>query len=159
MRLADGEIKQMTRTAAREIAVRFCFGLSENPKDPDEVLNELFDNEYYDSLQTEDEVFSTYPDEIQRNYISRIIRGVAEHSAELDGYIEKYAVGWKFGRISRTAVAILKTAMFEVLYMPDVPDKAAINEAVELAKKYEEPATVPFINGVLGSFERTEVTK
>ena len=47
--------------------------------------------------------------------------------------------------------------MFEVLYMPDVPNKAAINEAVELAKKYEEPSTVPFINGVLGSFERSEI--
>ncbi len=120
----------MTRTAAREIAVRLCFGATENPKDPEEL---------------------------QLDYISRIVRGITEHSAELDGYIEKYAVGWKFGRISRTAVAILKTAMFEIIYMPDVPDKAAINEAVELAKKYEEPSTVPFINGVLGSFSRNEV--
>ena len=51
------------------------------------------------------------------------------------------------------------TTMYEVLYMPDVPDSAAINEAVELAKKYEEPETVPFINGVLGSFSRHEVTQ
>ena len=147
----------MTRTAAREIAVRLCFGLSENPKDPNLLLSEMLDEEYYASLQAEDEVFSVYPDELQRDYISRIIRGVHEHGAELDGYIEKYAVGWKFGRISRTAVAILKTAMFEILYMPDVPNRAAINEAVELAKRYEEPSTVPFINGVLGSFERSEV--
>jgi N utilization substance protein B len=149
----------MTRTAAREIAVRLCFGLTENPKDPNLLLSEIFDEDYYASLEDEDEVFSSYPDELQREYISRIIRGVSEHGAELDGYIDKYAVGWKFGRISRTAVAILKTAMFEVLYMPDVPNKAAINEAVELAKRYEEPATVPFINGVLGSFERNEVVK
>jgi transcription antitermination protein NusB len=148
----------MTRTAAREIAMRICFGLSENPKDPDQLLSEVFDEAYYASLMDEDEVFSTYPDALQHDYISRIIRGVADHSAELDGYIEKYAVGWKFGRISRTAVAILKIAMFEVMYMPDVPNKAAINEAVELAKRYEEPMTVPFINGVLGSFSRNEVT-
>ena len=148
----------MTRTAAREIAVRLIFGLSENPKDPELLLSEIFDETYYASLASEDEVFSIYPDALQRDYISRIIRGVWEHGAELDGYIEKYAVGWKFGRISRTAVAILKTAMFEVLYMPDVPNKAAINEAVELSKRYEEPATVPFINGVLGSFERSEIT-
>lgn len=148
----------MTRTAAREIAVRLCFGLSENPQDPVKVLGETFDEEYYASLGQEDEIFASYPDEIQLDYIGRIVRGVAEHGAELDGYIEKYAVGWKFGRISRTAVAILKTAMFEVLYMPDVPDKAAINEAVELAKRYEEPTTVPFINGVLGSFSRNEIT-
>lgn len=148
----------MTRTAAREIAIRLGFSLAENPKDPATLLGDFFDEEYYASLGVEEEVFALYPDEVQLAYIGRIIRGVAEHSAELDGYIEKYAVGWKFGRISRTAVAILKTAMFEILYMPDVPDKAAINEAVELAKRYEEPMTVPFINGVLGSFARHEVT-
>jgi N utilization substance protein B len=148
----------MTRTAAREIAVRLCFGLSENPQDPNAVLGDVFDEEYYASLGAEDETFAEYPDEVQLEYIGRIIRGVSAHSAELDSYIEKYAVGWKFGRISRTAVAILKTAMYEVLYMPDVPDKAAINEAVELAKRYEEPMTVPFINGVLGSFSRNETT-
>ena len=149
----------MTRTAAREIAVRLCFGLSENPQDPGKVLGDMFDEEYYASLGEEDEIFAVYPDDVQLDYIGRIIRGVSEHGAELDGYIEKYAVGWKFGRISRTAVAILKTAMFEILYMPDIPNKAAINEAVELAKRYEEPMTVPFINGVLGSFSRNEITE
>ena len=53
--------------------------------------------------------------------------------------------------------AYLKTAMYEVMYMADeVPTGAAVNEAVELAKKYEEPETVPFINGILGSFSREE---
>ncbi len=148
----------MTRTAAREIAVRLCFGLSENPRDPETIIGEIFDEEYYASLAIEDEIFALYPDDVQQEYIGRIIKGVSEHGAELDGYIEKYAVGWKFGRISRTAVAILKTAMFEILYMPDVPNNAAINEAVELAKRYEEPMTVPFINGLLGTFSRNEVT-
>ena len=147
----------MTRTVAREIAVRLCFGLTENPVPAQTLLTSFFEEEYYNTLTAEDEVFASRPDEAQMDYISRIISGVYEHSAELDGYIEKYAVGWKFGRISRTAVAILKTAMFEVLYMPDVPNKAAINEAVELAKRYEAPETVPFINGLLGSFSRAEV--
>lgn len=148
----------MTRTAAREIAVRLCFGLSENPRDPATVLGEAFDEVYYATLKDEDEVYAVYPEAAQLDYIGRLTRGVHDHSAELDGYIEKYAVGWKFGRISRTAVAILKTAMYELLYMPDVPEKVAINEAVELAKRYEEPVTVPFINGILGSFARNEVT-
>ena len=91
------------------------------------------------------------------NYIKNLVIGISEHSAELDGYIEKYAVGWKFGRISRTAAAIMKLAMYEVLYMPDIPDNAAINEAIELAKRYEPPETVSFINGILGSFSREEV--
>jgi len=147
----------MTRTVAREIAVRLCFSLTENPSDPEDILTQVFDEEYYSSLKAEDKIYKEIPDEQQREYISRIVMGVSGHSAELDGYIDMYSVGWKFGRISRTAVAIMKTAMFEVLYMPDVPDKAAINEAVELAKRYEPPETVSFINGVLGSFSRSEV--
>ena len=55
------------------------------------------------------------------------------------------------GRISRVAVAIMRLAMFEVMYMPDIPDGAAINEAVELAKKYEEAETVSFINDTRNS--------
>ena len=147
----------MTRTVAREIAMRLCFSISENPREPGEFLRDVFEEEYYSALKNEDKLYKDKPDEKQLEYITRLVTGVAEHSAELDGYIAKYAVGWNFSRISRTAVAIMKTAMFEVLYMPDVPDKSAINEAVELAKRYESPETVPFVNGVLGSFIRAEV--
>ena len=147
----------MTRTVAREIAVRLCFSISENPLDPGEVLSFVFEEEYYSSLKAEDVLYNDMPNARQLDYITRLVTGVFEHAAELDGYIDKYAVGWKFGRISRTAVAIMKTAMFEALYMPDVPIRAAMNEAVELAKRYESPETVPFINGVLGSFSRGEV--
>ena len=147
----------MTRTVARELAVRLCFSVSENPSDPNEVLLRAFEAEYYSSLKAEDKLYKESPDDVQLEYITRLVTGVFEHSAELDGYIDKYAVGWKFGRISRTAVAIMKTAMFEVLYMPDIPDRAAINEAIELAKRYEPPETVSFVNGVLGSFSRSEL--
>jgi len=147
----------MTRTVAREIAVRLCFCISENPSDAEEMFSRVFDEEYYSTLKTEDKVFNEYPDDTQLKYITSIVLGVLGHSAELDGYIDKYAVGWKFGRISRTAVAIMKTAMYEIMYMPDVPDSAAINEAVELAKRYDPPETVSFVNGVLGSFSRSEM--
>ena len=146
----------MKRSTARELAVRLCFSITENPSDPGEILPRIFEDEYYTSLKGEDEVYASKPNAKQREYITRLVSGVHAHSAELDGYIDKYSVSWRFGRISRTAVAIMKTAMFEVLYMPDVPDNAAINEAVELAKKYEPPETVSFINGVLGSFYRGE---
>jgi len=148
----------MKRTVAREIAVRLCFAISENPTDPEELLNRTFEEEYYASLQPEDKLYKDKPDEKQLDYITRLVTGIFEHSAELDGYIDKYAARWKFGRISRTAVAVMKLAMYEVLYMPDIPDRAAINEAVELAKRYEPPETVSFINGVLGSFSRGEIS-
>jgi N utilization substance protein B len=119
----------------------------------------VFDDDYYSTLKSEDDLFNKSPDAIQLNYITNLVTGVYEHAAELDGYIDKYAVGWRFGRITRTAVAIMKTAMYEVLYMPDVPNRVAINEAVELAKYYETPETVSFINGVLGTFVRTEIVE
>jgi len=147
----------MKRSAAREIAIRLCFAVSENPTDANELLSRVFEEEYYASLQEEDALYKTKPSKKQLEYITRLVTGISEHSAELDGYIEKYAVGWKFGRISRTAVAIMKLAMFEILYMPDIPDGAAINDAIELAKRYEPPETVSFINGILGSFSRGEV--
>jgi len=147
----------MKRATAREIAVRLCFALSENPSDPNELQSRTFSKEYYASLQEEDELYKDLPDKKQISYINEIVTGVYEHSAELDSYIEKHSVGWKFSRISRTALAIMKTAMFEVLYMPDIPDKVSINEAVELSKKYESPETTSFINGILGSFSRTDL--
>ena len=147
----------MNRTVAREIAVRLVFAISENPSDPQALLTDMFSEDYYASLKDEDRLYNQFPDDIQLDYITRLVSGVSEHLAELDGYIEKYSVGWKFGRISRTAASIIKTAMFEVLYMPDVPDRAAINEAIELAKHYETPQTVSFINGVLGSFIKAEI--
>ena len=149
----------MKRTVAREIAVRLCYCVSENPSDPADLLALVFEKEYYSTLKAEDDLYKTSPDSRQLDYITRLVTGVFEHSAELDGYVEKYAVRWKFSRVSRTAAAIMKTAMFEILYMPDVPNRTAINEAVELAKRYELPETVSFINGVLGTFARTEINE
>ena len=99
------------------------------------------------------------PNAKQADYIRRLVKGVNEHAAELDGYIAKYAKGWSFARIPLVASAIMRVSMYEMLYMPDIPNGAAINEAVEIAKKYETPETVKFINGILGSFVRQEVTE
>ena len=142
----------MKRSTAREIAVRLVFAMSETNAEPQPLLDMFFEEEYYSTLKSEDMLYSDKPRPKQKAYISRIVIGVSEHGAELDGYIEKYSIGWKFARISRTALAIMKTAMFEILYMQDVPNSAAVNEAVEMAKQYEQPETVSFINGVLGSF-------
>ena len=148
----------MKRSTAREIAVRLVFALCETDAEPQSLLETAFEEEYYSSLKSEDELYNEKPSKKQLAYISRIVIGISEHGAELDGYVEKYSIGWKFSRISRTALAIMKTAMFEILYMQDVPNSAAINEAVGMAKQYEQPETVSFINGVLGSFISGELS-
>jgi len=146
----------MTRTAAREIAVQLGFAMAADSRDPREVFEDFFGEEHYASLAGEDPLFASRPDEKQLAYIRSLSCGVAERREELDGYIEKYATGWKVSRISKTAAAILRAALYEVLYMDEVPDAAAINEAVELAKGYDDPETVAFLNGVLGGFMRGE---
>lgn len=147
----------MKRSTAREIAIHFSYEMSVNNVSADELIaGRLSDPEYYRTLSTEDSIYSEMPDKNSMEYIQTLVNGVAAHSAELDGYIEKYAIGWKFNRISRVAASIMRVCMYEVLYMPDIPDSAAANDAVEIAKKYEPEETVAFINGILGTFIREE---
>ena len=147
----------MNRTTARELAIHFSYELGLNGGTPEELLERRFgDMEYFDTRRSEDDLYANRPDEDSMQYIRRLVTGVSEHAPELDAYIEKYAIGWKFSRISLVASAIMRVAMYEVLYMDDIPDSAAMNEAVEIAKKYEPKETVSFINGLLGSFVRGE---
>ena len=147
----------LLRDAAREIAVHLAYELSFTDRTVEDLLAERLSAERFASLAEEDPVYGTAPDELQRTYITRLVSGVSGHSAELDGYIEKYAVGWKFARIPLVASAIMRVAMYEALYMPEIPNAAAFHSAVEIAKKYETPETVKFINGILGTFSRQEL--
>ena len=146
----------MVRNTAREIAIHLSYELSFTDKTIDELLDERLTAETFATLAGEDPIYQEAPNAKQADYIRRLVKGVDEHAAELDGYIAKYAKGWSFSRIPLVASAIMRVAMYEILYMQDVPNSAAINEAVEIAKKYETPETVKFINGILGSFVRQE---
>lgn len=147
----------MTRSTAREIAMHLAYQLSFTDLPVEEFLEEQLDAERFEELSAEDALYADKPNAKQEEYIRRLVVGVAEHAAELDADIEKYAKGWRFERISLVASAIMRVAMYEILYMADIPQGAAISEAVEIAKKYETPEVAKFINGILGSFARGEV--
>ena len=149
----------MLRNTAREIAIHLSYELSFNNTPIDTLLDQRLTAETFSALAEEDPVYAEAPNAKQAAYIRRLVKGVDDHAAELDSYISKYAKGWIFDRIPLVASAIMRVAMYEVLYMPDIPNSAAINEAVEIAKKYETPETVKFINGILGSFARQEVSE
>ena len=136
----------MTRTKARELAIRLIYAQGASGEQPEDLLGGFF----------EDELFGKKPDEESLGYIRTLVSLCAANREEIDSYIEKYAIGWRPERITRTAAAVLRCALAELLYVEDVPPSAVINEAVELAKNYEEPETVAFINGVLGGFMRGE---
>ena len=147
----------MTRTAAREIAIQICYASLISGTPVDEVTDALFAPEYFATLSEENELFRTKPEEKQLDYIRNLTSQTAAHMDELNAFIEKYAHGWKVDRISKVAASILRCAMTEILYVEEVPVSVTVNEAVELAKGYEEPETVSFIYGILGSFVRTEI--
>ena len=146
----------MTRSNAREIAVHMIFSLSFGNQSAQELLDSQLTHERFRELAEDMPLYAQYPNEKQERYIRELVRGVFFHGPELDDCISRYAKGWSFARIPRMASAIMRTAMYEVLYMPDVPNAAAINEAVEIAKNYEPQEVVSFLNGILGTFVRTE---
>lgn len=146
----------MTRSNAREIAVQLIFSLGFGNLSAQEVLDSQLTTERFAELAEENALYAQFPNEKQQQYIRDLVQGVFSHGPELDDYISRYAVGWSFARIPRMAAAIMRTAMYEVLYVLDVPNAAAINEAVEIAKRYETQEVVSFVNGILGSFVRAE---
>lgn len=146
----------MTRTTAREIAMHLIYELEYHDEMPAELLEKVFHEDYYPRLAEEADLYQEKPNAKQLQYIEQCLRGVYVKKEEIDGIIEKYAVGWKIGRISKVSLAVLRLAVFEILYVEDAPTGAVINEAVEIARRYEEEDKVSFINGILGSFARSQ---
>ncbi|MDF3006066.1 MAG: NusB antitermination factor [Oscillospiraceae bacterium] len=86
------------------------------------------------------------------DYARRLVLTADEKEAELDQNIEKYLSNWKINRLARVTLAVLRLAICELSYFPDIPVRVTINEAIELAKKYATENDASYINGVLGSF-------
>ena len=146
----------MTRSHAREIAIHMIFSLSFGNMKAEELLEQQLNRERFEELSADMPLYGMYPNEKQEQYIRNLVKGTFEHGYELDDYIARYAKGWNFARIPRMASAIMRTAMYEVLYMPEIPNAVAVNEAVEITKNYESQEVVSFVNGILGTFVRTE---
>ena len=146
----------MTRMTARQIAVQILFSMETNASTAEDAMALFFSEDHYASLKEEDEIYHEVPDEEQIAYIRRVIENEEKHQAEIDEIIDRYAEGWKLSRISKSTLAILRCAICEILYMDDIPNSAAVNEAVELGKSYDSPPAGAFINGLLGSFLRDE---
>lgn len=86
-------------------------------------------------------------------YIEEKSRRILSMLPELDAKISEISDGWQIGRLGKPELAILRVALYEMLYDEEVPFRVAINEAVELAKKYCNPDASGFINAVLGKVE------
>ena len=96
----------MTRSNAREIACHLVFEMNFNNITAGEALQTLTDDGYYPTLKTETDIYAEKPDGKQLEYLTSVVQGVQAKRAELEGYLEKYAIGWSVGRISKVARAV-----------------------------------------------------
>ena len=145
----------MTRANARELAVHLIYGREFTGEEPQQVVSTRLDKEYYGKLSEENEIYSERPSRAQLNYLDTVVTGVANREEDLNATIQKFSIGWDVTRISRLARAVLQLAIYEILYMDDVPTGVAVSEAVRLAKKYDGDDTGAFVNGILGAFARS----
>lgn len=145
----------MTRGDARELAVHLIYSQSFTDEEPDQVVAARLEKEYYKQLSGENEVYQDRPSRAQVAYIDQVVTGVANRLEDLNATIGNFSIGWDVSRISRLARAIMQLAIYEILYVEDVPTGVAVSEAVRLAKKYDGNDTGSFVNGILGSFARS----
>jgi len=118
----------------------------------DEAFILIFEKQFSDAsteevLELAREVRDLEPDD----YILEVFGGVTQKNDELNDIISQKAIGWKIERISKISLAILKLAIYEILYIDSIPDSVSINEAVELCKKYATQDDASFVNGILAS--------
>lgn len=145
----------MKRGDARELAVHLIYGRIFTGEEPEQVVTTRLDKEYYEKLGAENEVYAERPSRAQLRYIDSVVAGVANREEDLNAQIQKFSIGWDLSRISRLARCILQLAIYEILYVEDVPTGVAVSEAVRIAKKYDGDDTGVFVNGILGSFARS----
>lgn len=128
----------MSRKVARELSFKVIFSFYfQNENEQIESLINNLENETKD-INSED-----------KEYIKEIVNGVTENKEKLDETIKKYLKEWTMERISKTDLAILRVAVYEILYREDIPYKVSVNEAVELAKAFSDNSSPSFVNGVL----------
>ncbi len=127
----------MTRKEARNQAFILIFEKSINGYEVDEILEAAKDCRDF----TEDE----------DGYAKKVFIGVFDNVDAIDECISKNLSGWTLNRISKVSLAILRLAVYEILYLDDIPDAVSIDEAVELCKVYSTTSDASFVNGVLGT--------
>lgn len=106
-------------------------------------------------LYLESEELEEYTEE-EKNTIKERAEQVLAQSDEADALINQYAKGWQTRRMAKVDLSLIRLALYEIRHDDEVPDKVAINEAIELAKKYGGNDSPSFINGILGKIVRAE---
>ncbi len=126
----------MTRTDARDFMMKVFYQMD---------MNNDFNKEGSDKYFAEANLKN------QAEYCSRLYELLCDNKAAIDEKISRYSVDWKIDRMPKTDIAILRLTTCEIIFMEDIPAPVAINEAVELAKKYGTEQSPKFVNAILGN--------
>ncbi len=97
---------------------------------------------------------SNPPTDDARRYADELVHGIENHRIEIDGQIAENSMNWKLSRMAAVDKNILRIAVYELKYRSDVPSKVAINEAVEIAKRFGNADSGAFVNGILDNIAR-----
>lgn len=130
----------MSRKAAREEAFKLLYQINIHKGDEDQILEDFFQEK---DIEEQDII-----------YVKDVVLGTLDNIEEIDRLIDEHAIGWSTKRISKINLSILRLAIYEMLKREDIPISVSINEAVELAKTYDNEAAGAFINGILGSIQK-----
>jgi len=134
------------RTQARQLALQILYQIDITHDDPSASLDNFW------SVQTQE------IDPTVRQFTSELVKGIQDHHQIIDRKIAEYAQNWELKRMAVVDRNILRQACFEILYRPDIPPKVAINEAIELAKRFSGIEAGKFVNGILDKI-RQDVAK
>lgn len=155
LEISKNKINMEPRGATRNHILNIVFQIPFYNK---EELNNILET-YYETLEyekeielKEDENFKIF--KINKKIIENQLFNLVENLDKIDDIINKIAIGWSIERLDKIDLAILRLAIFEILFEEDIPNKVAINEAVEFAKKYSSEKSYKFINGILATIEK-----
>ncbi len=131
------------RSIAREIALKILYARDLTGESVEESARKFWENDTMDI----DEV---------RSYADELVSGVETNMERIDAVISKYADNWELGRMATIDRNVMRVAAFELMFMQDIPPKVAINEAIEIAKKYGDKGSGKFVNGILDRIKEIE---
>ena len=127
----------MKRKRSREIAMELLFSMEISKNSYEQTIESFIEN-YEMDLKT-----------IDLEYIKKVMKSVTDYKEEIDEIIKSSLINWTIERVSKVNLIIVRLAIAEMLYIDDVPEVVAINEAIELTKKYSDDKSVSFVNGAL----------
>lgn len=130
----------MSRRYARDISFKYIYASLYGECNLEDTLESII-------TVTDDDVKNL--DKEERNYFDNIVFGIKENKDKIDEIILSKLKNWSIDRIFKIDLAILRLAVYEIMYMDSIPPKVTVNEAVELAKKYGNDSSYNFVNGVL----------